>query len=133
MEIYNKKMFINDAIIGLVLFILLTAFLFIIGDKEDDYLDFDFSSIELVLYTSIFSFFEFLACYKVAYFPDEKMDYFSAFFISVIYSLVIGFVAYVFSSSGGSHDSDFEYINFIAVFLAVELSWIIISYLKLEE
>lgn len=131
METYNKKMFINDAIIGLVLFILLTVFLFIIGDKKRDGLDFNFPSIELGLYTFIFSFIEFLGFYKSAYFEDKKMD-FSAYFISAIYSLVIGFVLYVFSCEEQFDDCSLEYINFIAVFLAVELSWIIISYLNEE-
>ena len=124
-------MFINDSIIGLVLFILLTAFLFIIGDKERNELDFNFPSIELGLYTFIFSFVEFLGFYKIVYFEDEKMG-FSAYFISAIYSLVIGFVLYVFSSEEMFDDCSLEYINFIAIFLAVELSWIIISYLNEE-
>ena len=126
MEYLNRKFIVDNAIKGLVLFLGVIAFLFIVlgyktegdgfvyclyGNAKDIYL----------IPTFFFSYAEILVLF---YIRNKKINDKSTHFISTIYSFIVSFMLYLNIYNGGY----LRFSNFIFLLLVIELTYIILTY-----
>lgn len=126
MEYLNRKFIVDNAIKGLVLFLGVIAFLFIVlGHKTERdgfvYCLYDNAEDIYLIPTFFFSYAEILVLF---YIRNKKINDKSTHFISTIYSFIVSFMLYLNIYNGGY----LRFSNFIFLLLVIELTYIILTY-----
>ena len=122
MEYLNRKFIIDIAIKGLMLFLGLIIFLFLIlGEKtnNEDFVYRLYDNAQDIYFISTF-FFAYAEMLVLLYIRDKKINDKATHYISIIYSFIVSFILYL------NIDSDDErylgFSNFIFLFITIEIT-----------